>query len=84
VTENPLRDFLNRIRWDPATEAEEVVLAVELRAEGRPSVEEVPFARIGEILPGGVELRDGTFLPYHRVVSVQRRGEWLWRREAGS
>lgn len=81
--ENPLRDLLNQLRWDPAADEADTVLAVEVRADGRATVEEVAFTRIEEILAGGVTLRDGTFLPYHRVVTVTRRGERLWRREAG-
>lgn len=74
-----IRELLNRLRWDPHTPGEGVVLLLRVRAERRETIQELPFESVGEILLAGVLSRDGTFLPYHRVVAVRRGAEWLWR-----
>jgi uncharacterized protein (UPF0248 family) len=74
-----LRALLNRLRWDPRAGSEGVVLVLRVREEGRETTQELAFAMVGDILPAGVLSRDGTFLPYHRVVAVRCGGEWLWR-----
>ncbi len=73
-----LRDVLNRLRWDPHAAAASVFVEVLVREGDREGVCEVRFADVTEILPGGVTVADGTFLPYHRVVRVRRDGEVLW------
>ena len=79
MTERTLRELLNRLRWDAAAGREGVVLAVRTREGGVELVDEVPFAGVVEILPAGVTVADGTFVPYHRVVAVRRGGETLYR-----
>lgn len=78
-----VREVLNRLRWDPRGGPEVVVLAVRVREGGTENIEEIEFASVLEILPGGVTVADGTFLPYHRVVTVRRGGEVLWRSSSG-
>lgn len=60
-----------------------MVLGVRVREGAAESIEEVEFASVIEILPGGVTVADGTFLPYHRLVSVKRGEEVLWHRNLG-
>ena len=79
MTERTLRELLNRLRWDAGADHEGVVLAVRTREGGVETVEPVAFSEIVEILPGGVTVADGTFVPYHRIVTVRRGGETLWR-----
>ena len=74
-----VRELLNRLRWDARAAADGVVLAVRTREGGIEELEEVDFATIVDILPGGMTLADGAFLPYHRVVTVRRGEEVLWR-----
>jgi uncharacterized protein (UPF0248 family) len=74
-----LRELLNRLRWDRNAESEGVVLAVRSRDGSVEKVEELAFDSVIAILAGGVTVADGTFLPYHRVVSVRRGGEVLWK-----
>jgi uncharacterized protein (UPF0248 family) len=74
-----LREVLNHLRWDPRGGPEAVVLSVRVRDGGVASIEEIEFASVLEILPGGVTVADGTFLPYHRIVAVRRGEEVLWR-----
>jgi uncharacterized protein (UPF0248 family) len=74
-----LREVLNRLRWHPNAGSEAVVLMVRSREGGAEKVEEIAFDSVVEILPGGVTVADGTFLPYHRVVLVRSDGEVLWR-----
>lgn len=73
-----LRTLFNRLRWDETADAEGVVLVVRVRHGRHEREEEFLFAEIGDILAAGVTSVDGTFLPYHRVVAVRRRGEVLW------
>ena len=79
MTGGPLRDVLNRLRWDAGGTGERAVLTFRLRAVGEERDEEIPFTSVAEILPLGLTLVDGTFLPYHRIVAVRRAGEVLWR-----
>ena len=79
-----MRDVLNRLRWDAAVERHGVVIEVRTRAEGVERIEAVAFERVTGIVPGGVELADGTYLPYHRVVRVRRGSEVLWPPGAGA
>jgi uncharacterized protein (UPF0248 family) len=73
-----VRELLNRLRWDPRGEPGTVVLAVRVREGAVEGIEEIDFASVSEILAGGVTVADGTFHPYHRVVSVKRGGQVLW------
>lgn len=74
-----LRELLNRLRWDPGAEPVGVTIVLRVREEGRETVQETPFDEVREILPAGVVSRDGTFLPYHRMITVRRGREVLWR-----
>lgn len=73
-----LRVLLNRLRWDRGAEATGVVLVVLNREEGEERRESVPFAEVAAVLPAGLTVADGTFLPYHRILEVRRGGERLW------
>lgn len=55
-----------------------MVVAVRVRERGVESIEEIEFASVSEILAGGVTVADGTFHPYHRLVSVRQGEEVLW------
>jgi uncharacterized protein (UPF0248 family) len=75
----PLREVLNRLRWDAGEAAAGAWLAYRLRAGGEERDVEVSFTAVVAILPLGLTLADGTFLPYHRIVAVRRGGEVLWQ-----
>ncbi|MEP0775652.1 MAG: DUF504 domain-containing protein [Acidobacteriota bacterium] len=77
---NPLRDLLNRLRWDAGQQTSSVVVSVRVRREGGERVEELSFTSVMEVGSRGVTLRDGTFLPFHRVVAVIAGGRRLWSR----
>jgi uncharacterized protein (UPF0248 family) len=74
-----LRDVLNRLRWDPHGGTGAVVLSVRVREDGAEGIEEIGFDSVIEILPGGVTVAGGVFLPYHRIVAVRRGEEVVWR-----
>ncbi len=78
-----VRDVLNRLRWNQRGESGAVVLGVRVREGETESIEEINFASVIEILPRGVTVADGTFLPYHRLVSVRRGEEVLWQSNRG-
>ncbi len=73
-----IRDVLNRMRWDPSADGAAVVLRVRVRHDGRETVDEIAFADVAGILPGGVECGGGVFIPYHRVVEIVDAGRTLW------
>lgn len=75
-----LREALNRLRWDAQPAGDEVVLSFRERAAGVERLAEVRFAAIASIAALGINLADGTFLPYHRVVTVRQGATVLWRR----
>ncbi len=79
MRENALREVLNRLRWGGAPLEEPVTLEVRTRERGEERVASVAFEEIAEVLPAGVNVADGTFLPYHRVVRVKRGDEVLWQ-----
>lgn len=74
MTNEPLRDLLNRARWrDAALHGLEITLV----HRGAPGEQRsVSGARVLEIRSGGVELApapgevEGTFVPYHRFVAI--------------
>lgn len=72
-----VREVLNRLRWAGGSPGE-VVLEIRVRQGGAERIDEIEFADVAEILPRGVTVADGTFLPYHRVVAVRRGEEVLW------
>jgi uncharacterized protein (UPF0248 family) len=79
VAGHALRDLLNRLRWDRVAGGESVVVEIRERNEDGEGVRTLPFAALVEILPLGVTLADGTFIPYHRVLTVRRSDEVVWR-----
>ena len=76
---NQLRDLLSRLRWDRRATATGVVVEARERTDAGEVVRPLPFAAVADILPAGIALADGTFIPYHRVLTVRRGDEVLWR-----
>lgn len=74
-----LRELLNRLRWDPEAPGGAVEVGMLVRDEDGERVEPVPFAAVTEILPAGVTLSGGTFIPYHRLRFVRQGQTHLWR-----
>ncbi len=80
----PIRELLNRIRWDPAWAASRFSVGYYDRIAR--CVITVPLERI-ELEPGNrfffhaIEA-DGSAheVPFHRVREVRRDGELIWRR----
>ena len=79
MNEPTLRELLNRLRWDTTQQPGQVELTVLSRMDGEVALEQVGFAAVSEVLPAGVLLTSGTFLPYHRFVRVQVDGVAVWR-----
>jgi uncharacterized protein (UPF0248 family) len=79
VTANQLRDLLNQLRWDQTAGGHGVRLDVRERSEAGEIVRALSFTALAEILPRGVTLADGTYIPYHRILTVCRGDEVLWR-----
>jgi uncharacterized protein (UPF0248 family) len=73
-----VRELLNRLRWDAGSRPDGVVIEVRARKAGEERVEPVPFESVIEVLPAGVVVAGGVFLPYHRFVRIRRGGELLW------
>ncbi len=73
-----MRELLNRLRWDAGSRPDGVVIEVRAREAGKERVKPVPFASVLEVLPAGVVVAGGVFLPYHRFAAVRRGDEVLW------
>jgi uncharacterized protein (UPF0248 family) len=73
-----LREVLNRLRWGSPGGMGTVVLSVRVREGGVEHIEEIGFDSVIEILPLGVTVASGAFLPYHRIVAVRHGEEVLW------
>jgi len=58
---------------------DEVVLVFRERVDGVERAAEVRFGAIAAIAALGINLADGTFLPYHRIVTIQQGATVLWR-----
>ena len=54
------------------------MLSVRVREGGVEHIEEIRFDSVIEILPLGVTVASGAFLPYHRIVAVRCGEEVLW------
>jgi uncharacterized protein (UPF0248 family) len=79
VNERTVRELLNRLRWDAGEDAAPVAVEYVTRGEAGERTGTAAFADVVEILPAGVLLSGGTFIPYHRLRTVRRGGEELWR-----
>jgi uncharacterized protein (UPF0248 family) len=81
----PIQDLLHRIRWDPEFGRSEFVIGYHDRVEHEIIL--VPFIEITfpKDAAGVFELIDGEdqthTIPLHRVRSVYKDGELIWRRE---
>ena len=73
-----VRELLNGLRWDGRNAPSDVFVVVRARRGGVESVEEVGLGEIVDILPGGVTVAGGVFLPFHRFVTVRRGEVVLW------
>jgi len=82
----PLQDLLNRITWDPEFGKDRFAIGYEDRLMAQETV--VPFAavRFDPERPGmlSVQQEDGSVahIPLHRVRTVYKNGEAIWRRPA--
>jgi uncharacterized protein (UPF0248 family) len=82
----PLQDLLARITWDPEFGKGRFALGYEDRMVPEETV--VPFAavRFDAARPGtfSIQHEDGSVahIPLHRVRTVYRNGEAIWRRPA--
>jgi len=80
----PIQDLLHRIRWDPEFSLGEFVIGYYDRVKHEIIL--VPFLNItfSKDAPGVFELIDCEGLthtiPLHRVKSVYKNGELIWRR----
>jgi len=80
----PIRDLLNRIRWDPDFGFAKFVIGYYDRVTGQ--IVKVPFESLG-FEPGDhfsfeLTTEDGVVhtIPLHRIREVYRNGELIWRR----
>jgi uncharacterized protein (UPF0248 family) len=84
----PLQDLLNRITWDPEFGKDRFAVGYEDRLMPHEMV--VPFGavRFDPGRPGmlSVQQEDGSVahIPLHRVRTVYKNGEAIWRRPARS
>jgi len=76
-----VRELLNRLRWhsEGGGGEDDVTIGFLERGENGERVEETAFAAVVEILPAGVTLSGGTFIPYHRLRLVRRGRAVIWR-----
>lgn len=73
-----MRELLNRLRWDAGSRPDGVVIEVRTREAGEERITAVAFESVVEVLPAGVAVAGGVFLPYHRFARVRRGDETLW------
>jgi uncharacterized protein (UPF0248 family) len=80
----PIQDLLHRIRWDPEFASGDFVIGYYDQLEHE--IIRVPFLQIAfpKDAPGVFEPVDGEgqthTIPLHRVRSVYKNGELIWRR----
>ena len=77
---NPLRELLNRLRWEKGEPCHAVSLVVRVRRGGIEVEESLNFSDLRAVTASGVIAQDQTFLPFHRIVGVWRGGRRLWPR----
>jgi uncharacterized protein (UPF0248 family) len=82
----PLQELLNRITWDPEFGKDRFAIGYDDRLMSQEMV--VPFAavRLDPERPGmlSIQQEDGSVahIPLHRVRTVYKNGEAIWRRPA--
>lgn len=74
-----VRDLLNRARWDEHAGGSGLTLAVRERQGNHEKIRHVAFSEVAEILAAGVLTADGTFFPYHRIISVTTARGPVWQ-----
>lgn len=83
----PLQDLLARIRWDPEFGKASFALGYEDRMVVGEVVVSLAAVRFDSGRPGALSIQqeDGSVvhIPLHRVRTVYRNGEAIWRRPAG-
>ncbi len=80
VARNALRDLFNRVRWHGGERGAALSFTVRCRREGAEVLTQHDGAEVAAVSAGGLTLHDGTFLPYHRVVTVILDGRAVWPR----
>jgi uncharacterized protein (UPF0248 family) len=79
MSKNPLAELLTRLLFERETDP--ASLAIVFRHRGAPDdVRRVVGEEIEKAGPHGVVLADGTTLPLHRVLEVQRGETIVWSR----
>jgi uncharacterized protein (UPF0248 family) len=79
VSGHTVREVLNRLRWSGAVGAGAAEIGILVRGDEGEYIDVVPFAAVVDILPAGVTLSGETFIPYHRIRTVRRGADVLWR-----
>jgi len=76
----PVRDFLNRIRWDSSLKKEEYAIFYYDRLCH--CLKSFSFLSIKDISKNFVELNDGREIPLHRIREIRRKNKLVWERKA--
>lgn len=77
----PIKQALDKIKWDPRHNSEHVTIGYEDRIEHQ--IKEIPYTRIKTIEEGFMTiLQDGkdTMIPLHRIRVIKGGDEVLWQR----
>ena len=78
-----MRGLLNRARWGEHAGLSGLTLAVRERHGNREEIRRLSFSEVAEILATGVLTADGTFFPYHRVISLTSACGLVWQAREG-
>ena len=75
---NKLRELLNRIIWSPAEKDAKDKYRVTYR-DGR-TEQEIRLDEITKVESFGFTKLDGSYIPLHRIRSVTKGSETVWRK----
>lgn len=79
----PIKEFLDRIKWDPRERADEYVLFYLDRIERRlkPLKYRDIIRREGIFIVALIDGRE-TYLPMHRIRKAEKSGRTVWQRQS--
>ena len=75
-----LRELLNRIIWNPAEKAEKGKYLITYR-DGR-TEQQIKLHEILKVGSFGFTRFDGSFIPLHRIRTVKKGDEIVWRKSS--
>jgi uncharacterized protein (UPF0248 family) len=74
-----LKDLLNKIKWDQKEEKEKYFLTYRDNLAEKGFIK-IPFTEIIEIQPKGISVIGVDFIPFHRILKIEKEYQVIWQK----